>query len=391
MNDPDTVKIALLWHSLRSDNLGVGALTVSNIAILRAAAARAGRPVQMTIVGYGGRCDYADGGADVGEVLVKGSRSWLPGGAVWRALTGADIVLDIAAGDSWADIYGTKRFFWQWLSKELPILAGRKLVFAPQTIGPFMHPFRRKMAGLTMRRADRVFARDHESFEILGGMGVQARTETIDVAFRLPFEQAAKPDGRLRFGFNVSGLLYGGGYTGANQFGSSEAYRQMVDGIITGLMKRGDTDIVLVPHVVPNDGSREDDVAISHHLAGRFPGVTVAPLFNSPSEAKGFISGLTMLAGSRMHATIAAVSSGTAVVPLAYSRKFRGIFNSIDYPIVGDCTSAPAQELIDLTLNAVDRRDELTLRARQSLGIAHRKLEAYESHLEQMIRSFPKA
>ncbi|MCU0564085.1 MAG: hypothetical protein MUE48_09135, partial [Desulfobacterales bacterium] len=46
------MKIGLLWHSAASDNLGVGALTVANIAIAEAAAARAGVPVAFVILGW---------------------------------------------------------------------------------------------------------------------------------------------------------------------------------------------------------------------------------------------------------------------------------------------------------------------------------------------------
>ncbi len=52
------------------------------------------------------------------------------------------------------------------------------------------------------------------------------------------------------------------------------------------------------------------------------------------------------------------------MVPLAYSRKFRGVFNSIGYPVVGDCTTSRADELVAMTLDAVDRRIELAERAR---------------------------
>lgn len=385
MSNMRPLQIALLWHSFRSDNLGVGALTLSNIAILRSAARRAGCSIKMTIVGYGGRANYRDFGADVEECLVTGMNSWAPGGTVWRALTKADLVLDIAAGDSWADIYGLKRFFWQWISKELPQLYRVKLVFAPQTIGPFDRPLTKAAAAWTMRRAEHVFARDAESFEQLRALDVSRADETIDVAFHLPFEQQPKSNGRIRFGFNISGLLYGGGYHGNDSFGSSESYRAMVDGIIQKLIARGDTDVVLVPHVVPNDGSVDDDVAVSHRVAARYPGVLVAPLFHSPIEAKSFISGLDILAGSRMHATIAAVSSGVAVVPLAYSRKFRGVFNSIGYGLVGDCTSTPAADLIELTLAAVDQRRELTRLALRGQEIARQKLGVYEDYLADLL------
>jgi colanic acid/amylovoran biosynthesis protein len=381
------LRVGLLWHSFRSDNLGVGALALANLAIVDAAARRAGRTVQVEVIGFGGRLDYRPARADVAEALLHSSRALLPFGALWRAIHRADIVLDIGAGDSWADLYGVKRFVWQWLSKEAPLWMGKPLVLSPQTIGPFSASTPRWLACRTMRRADKVFARDRESVAFLEKLkSASNAVETVDVAFRLPFsrpQRTASPD-RIQFGFNVSGLLYAGGYTQSSQFGSRDVYRAMVQGVIEGLLARGDTDVTLVPHVVPDDGSVEDDIAVSRQLASRYPGVRVAPIFASPVEAKSFISGLDMLAGSRMHATIAAASAGIAVVPLAYSRKFRGVFNSIGYPLLGDCTAGPADALVALTLDAVDRRRELSEAARDGSARAMRKLDVYEDYLANL-------
>lgn len=379
------LRIGLLWHSLRSANLGVGALTVSNLAILRAAAARAGRDVRPVVIGFGGPLRYEGGDAD--EVLVSSTRELLPGSRMWKELGSCDLVLDIGGGDSWTDLYGTKRFVWMWWSKQMALLQKRRLLLSPQTVGPFEHAALRPLAFSAMRRCERIFTRDEESLHLLTSHGVAGRaSETVDVAFRLPFAQRPRTQsGRIQFGFNVSGLLYVGGYKKDDQFGSSLAYRDFVDGTIKGLLLRGDVDVTLVPHVIPSDGSPEDDAAVSHAIAKQFAGVAVAPLFRSPGEAKGFISGLDILAGSRMHATIAAASAGVAVVPLAYSRKFRGVFKSIGYPLVADCVSTPPEELIATTLAAVDNRAELQTAAVRGAAIAVKRLDHYEDVLVDLL------
>jgi polysaccharide pyruvyl transferase WcaK-like protein len=271
------------------------------------------------------------------------------------------------------------------MTKEMALLQGRSLVLSPQTIGPFDKALPRALARISMRRARKIFARDNESCAFVRSVdaGLHA-VETVDVAFRLPFTRRPKTGSRLQFGLNVSGLLYAGGYTQKGQFGSRDAYRALVDGVIERLISRGGIDVVLVPHVVPGDGSVEDDIAVSRTLVERFPGVTLAPTFASPMEAKSFISGLDVLAGSRMHATNAAASSGVAVVPLAYSRKFRGVFQSIDYPIVGDCTTTAPQDLVDLTLSAVERRAELESAASAGSARTAQKLAVYEDFLAEL-------
>lgn len=388
---PDSSKdfvVALLWHSLRSANLGVGALTISNLAIIRAAAAKAGRHVRPVVIGFGGPLAYKpDNGVD--ELLITSSADLLPTSRLWRTLNACDVVLDIGAGDSWADLYGVKRFVWMWWSKQMALLQGRKLVLSPQTIGPFARAPLRLLAGQAMRGAERVFTRDAESMALLRAMGAaDAAAETVDVAFRLPYEQRAKStDGKIRFGFNVSGLLYAGGYGQNNQFGPRDAYRAFVDMVVAGLLGRGDVELTLVPHVLTGDGSVEDDAAASRAVASRHPDVSIAPAFASPSEAKSYISGLDVLAGSRMHATIAAASTGVAVVPLAYSRKFRGVFSSIGYPLVADCVTGTPNDLAAVTLAAVDRRAELAAAAAAGSQAALRRLDVYESYLAELFSS----
>lgn len=386
-----SLRVALLWHSLRSDNLGVGALTIAHMRIIREAAAVAGRNVTFDIVGFGNSQYYPPVEQDFSETLVRGSKNLLPGFPVWKALGRANIVLDIGAGDSFADIYGAKRFLWMWVPKLMALLQGKPLVLAPQTIGPFEHPLSARLASFAMKRCRKVFARDGQSKAVLDQEKLgDIAAETVDVAFRLPFErQARAPDGRIRFGLNVSGLLYAGGYTGKNQFGIKGDYRAMTDQIISGLLARGDTDVVLVPHVITSTGDNEDDIHVSRIIAEKFPEVTIAPRFASPSEAKSFISGLDILAGSRMHATIAAVSSGIAVVPLAYSRKFSGLFAAVGYPLVGDCTKQGETELVALTLGAVDRRAELATAAQHSNEIAQQRLGIYSTYLTSLMRSIP--
>jgi len=72
-----------------------------------------------------------------------------------------------------------------------------------------------------------------------------------------------------------------------------------------------------VSHVISERFVVEDDYRIAQKLAEEFPGTIVAPRFRNSSEAKSYISGLDFFCGSRMHACIAAFSSGVPVVPVA--------------------------------------------------------------------------
>ena len=49
---PRPIRVCLVMHSTRSDNLGVGALTVSEVAILREIAASLGRRIEITVLDW---------------------------------------------------------------------------------------------------------------------------------------------------------------------------------------------------------------------------------------------------------------------------------------------------------------------------------------------------
>ena len=145
-------------------------------------------------------------------------------------------------------------------------------------------------------------------------------------------------------------------------------------------------EIYLVPHVISwKGGGVEDDYTASLKLQEEFPAVTVAPAFTSPSEAKSYIAGMDFFMGARMHACIAAFSSGVPVVPMAYSRKFAGLFGSLGYDETVDCTSQSAEEILARIFDAYDRRVDLAKSQKTALAAGQEKLRRYETALGDLI------
>lgn len=357
---PKALTIGLLWHSPNSGNLGVGALTLGNMALAREAAAAAGVTPRFHVIGFAepGLSNYVTGD-DVDVTFVDG-RAMLPGGALWKALAACDVVLDIGGGDSFTDIYGTRRFAYLWASKLAAVILRKPLVLSPQTIGPFDSAWSRALAGYIAGLAARVFARDPKSFAALEEIAPDARAQlATDVAFAMPFERIDHGEG-IHFGMNVSGLLFGGGYSGANEFGMEIDYPAFTRKLIAVLLQRGDVKVHLIPHVLSDTLPKDDDRAAIASLADEFPRAIAAPSFKSPIEAKSYIAGLDMLVGGRMHACIAAHSSGVPVVPIAYSRKFAGLFEGIlNYPHLVPVSGLSTDDAVAFVLDCFDRRDLL--------------------------------
>ena len=384
-----SLTVALPWHALGHGNLGIDALTRSNIAIIQAAAAAAGRAVTVTTLCSGGDLPAAliPPGVIVGprprlKPLLVGRSDYL---AVLRR---SDIVIDIGEGDSWTDIYGATRFAFQAGTKMAALALGKPLVLAPQTIGPFDHPLRRRIADNIMSRAAAVFTRDDLSTRYVASRKLRCPTaEYIDVAFRLPFEARPRGGDRARVGLNVSGLLYQGGYTGRNEFSLTIDYAELTHRLIDSLTARG-AEIHLIPHVTA-PGGNDDDWSVVPTLRQRFPHLLVPAPFADSSAAKSYMSALDFVVGGRMHACIGAFSARTPVVPIAYSRKFNGLFGTLGYRHFVDGKTADTDSALAQTLSAFDDRPTLAGDIERGLALASSRLDAYEARLAALFEALP--
>lgn len=382
--------IGLLWHSVSSSNLGVGALTFSQLALVRQAAEQAGVQVQFKLMGGIRPHDNPPIPGIISEFPVYRNYFMPFRSRFVSEVKSCDLILDIGEGDSFTDIYGVPRFALYTGTKIMVWLAGRQLILSPQTIGPFNRPWTRALANFAMRRAARVFARDHMSRQYLQQHNIANADEAIDVAFALPFNRpepsTAPAGGRIKVGINVSGLLYNGGYTKDNQFGLTLDYAKLTDATLDWLATRDDVEVHLVPHVLADELPVEDDRAISVELMKRYPGLVLAPRFTSPSDAKSYIAGMDFFVGARMHACIAAFSSGVPVVPLAYSRKFNGLFESVGYHHYGDCKAASGEQVLALIKTSFEQRAQLKIEVDRGVEQAQIRLGRYKDFLTKTLR-----
>lgn len=88
-----------------------------------------------------------------------------------------------------------------------------------------------------------------------------------------------------------------------------------------------------------------------------------------------------------MHATIGAVSCGVPTLPLAYSRKFKGVYNSIQYSYTLDLKSNTQDEIL------LKLEDMLTIHLQQTsedvnnaLQVVKQKTDEYKKEIENIIK-----
>ena len=379
----------MLWHSFESGNQGVNALTVSNTAIARGVAVAMGLEARFVYFAPGAATETAT--TATGDTVLRVNRAtMLSSTRFWSLLGTLDCMLDISAGDSFADIYGPKRFFWMWLTKRMTIARGIPLVLSPQTIGPFTRqPYRRLAAGI-MSAATLTIARDPQSLKAIEEMSPPARRLlSADVAFRLPFDARARPaDGKVHVGVNVSGLLWYQSVVGTNHYGLSYDYRGMIVRLLDALVAREDIVVHLITHVVDKTLPNDSDGKVVDELAARYSDTIRASDFAGPSEAKSYIAGLDVMTGARMHACIAAFSSGVAVIPVAYSRKFMGLFGDLlGYPHCLTPKGYDEASAADFIVERIDRRAELKAAVTSGNERVGPLIGAYEDALRTLFKS----
>lgn len=318
---------------------------------------------------------------------------------VARRLAAADAIFDLSAGDSFTDLYGATRLATVSAPKFAAIRAGRPLVLLPQTYGPFTSDVGRQHAEHIVRSASYAYARDGWSYEQLlelaGADADQTRLHRgVDVAFALEPRRpepevvdliTALKDGPIA-GVNVSGLLRD--TAGHERFGLAGDYLDTMVTVVRGLVAAG-AHVVLVSHVHTADGTGESDIGAMTELLGLLDPserarTTLMPPQLDASEIKWCISQLDWFVGSRMHSTVAALSTLTPAAAYAYSDKTLGVFDTCGMgEFVVDARKTSGPDAAELLLDAFARRESTKIAlATQASGTIERSRQQLRDILD---------
>lgn len=301
-----------------------------------------------------------------------------------KAIRYADYIFDIGGGDSFSDIYGCARFNEVNSIYKLARVYKKPYCILPQTIGPFENTAIREEAIKTIAAAGLVMARDRQSYEYVRELVPQQTSvaEYIDVAFFLPYTKRSFRSDFINVGLNVSALLWNGGYTKDNQFGLGVNYQEVTYMIIDYLLSLQNVQVHLVPHVNGSFRDVENDYEVCYDIYREYsnPRLVLSDFFLSPIDAKDYISGLDFFIGARMHSTIAAFSSLVPVVPMAYSRKFNGLFkDTLHYDHIADLKVDTKEQILETIMQSFERRgdlkEEATLQMRTTVANAGKRIE----------------
>jgi colanic acid/amylovoran biosynthesis protein len=312
-----------------------------------------------------------------------------------RALQKADWIGDIRGGDSFSDVYGLKRMILGSLPSMTVLLLGRPLVLLPQTYGPYQSEIARIIARWILSRARWILSRDKEGIEvvkeILGRNRNKKRIDFCpDVAFSMESMTSFKPaihpplirkaPEDVLIGFNINGLLFNGGYTRNNMFQLKFDYKQFVKVLSESILRETSAHLLLIPHTFAPNGHIESDSEGCHIIFNSLKDLYSERLHilegeYDQFEIKAIIGQCDFFVGSRMHSCIAALSQGVPTVGVAYSRKFRGIFESVDLgDMILDARSLDLEITVKIILKLFQNRADSRRMVLNKINIAKGRL-----------------
>lgn len=208
---------------------------------------------------------------------------------------------------------------------------GKPVILWGASVGPFeREPHFVPAIREHLARMDRIMVRESVSHKYLTDtLGLSNVTRIVDPAFTLIPQEVdctsfwPQDDGDGVVGLNVSPLIERYKRAGQNLVDEVVAF-------IHAAVWNSGYGILLIPHVVPLDGTdKNNDVTYMLQILERTgdlgPRVKIASSDLNAAELKYVISQLRFFVGTRTHATIAALSSHVPTISIAYSIKARGI------------------------------------------------------------------
>lgn len=381
----DYMKIALLGFDIDGSNMGCQALVYSFLSLLSSVYKG---DIEAVVFIYGD-CDISTIEKKYSNIKFKTINSSLKSvksqKLVLKEFNSCNFIFDVTYGDGFSDIYGKIWNVRTNLNKELAIKSNARFVLLPQTYGPFNSSILRKWASHIVKNADYAFTRDKESaIEFNKLIKVEKVYSTTDLAFLLPYNKVDREFESKKIGFNVSSTLWDN--THSKSIVLKTDYKQYCINLIRDLKDLG-YEIHLIPHVIDinNYKAVENDVRACYELKDIVGDVIVAPSFDNPIDIKSYISGMDIFIGARMHATIGAFSSNTITIPVAYSKKFEGLYGNLGYRYIIDLRKLTTEDAVLLTKEFIEKKDELSENQRYSMEVASKEILDFSKKFKELL------
>lgn len=375
------MKIGVFGATIFNHNLGCQALTWSFFVFMERVSVSAGIPFEYIIFDRSINNDSIKKFCEMCNIeperirVILGSTPKLykfkQNSQFILAIKQCDCIIDITQGDSFTDIYGQKRFVTWTIEKRIVELLKIPFILGPQTYGPFLKESNRKFAFSVINRSNLIISRDKVSTDYLRKYTKKNIVTGIDVAFLLPYEKVKlNSNGKLNIGINPSGLIWKKYEQSSEEVNLNYKanYREYLDELLAYLYRAEQYNIYLIPHV-------SSDLEAIEWIKKKYKNINVIPLYDNATDIKGVIAGLDMFIGTRMHATIAAMSARVPVIPVSYSRKFEGLYSTLNYRYCVSLENMDTNRCLKTTIEYLNQLQNIKQDQAQALTIANENLQ----------------
>jgi polysaccharide pyruvyl transferase WcaK-like protein len=162
-------------------------------------------------------------------------------------------------------------------------------------------------------------------------------------------------------------------------FGLNLDYKHFVPVLLEELMKQTNARVLLVPHMY-SSSAEGDELQVCHELYESIgeeylDRIQLVNQKYDQSQIKGIIGLCDFFIGSRMHACIAALSQNIPTVGLAYSKKFYGVFESVDaQKFAIDMRQRNQEEIIEIVISAFEERNIIAQNLKNAISMAQNQI-----------------
>ena len=262
----------------------------------------------------------------------------------------ADLAVSVGA-ERLNDKFVSSLFF-SALNLRLLKAMGKRVVFFPSTVGPFLHGPTRALAAGALRGLELVYTRDRQSTETCLEelkLDPQRVVETSDVAV-FQDQEGDEKSWDLLSSFRgktlgpgtplvgISALKWTYRASKATPYSNYDSYLREAARLGDELAGKYGVQVALFPTNYPLHGCREDDVTVCREILGRMKRkdeAFVIDRLTSPAQFKGLLACSRVNVVTRMHACILSTGAGIPTLSINYLFKLREYMESLG---LGDFT-----------------------------------------------------
>jgi colanic acid/amylovoran biosynthesis protein len=214
------------------------------------------------------------------------------------------------------------------------LAAGKKTVIYAESMGPFRSKFTSFVTRIILNKVDLITVREKISLKYLEEIHVKKTRVVLtgDPAFLLkptsvPLSNVKKPV--IGISVNPDMLPYFSWRFAKGRSAIIQKYAELMAHTIDNIIERYNVTVLLFAHVIRPDS---DDIKMServYDLIQHKQNVQLMRNKYAADEIKGAIATCDLFIGSRMHATIASISSGVPTVVLGHTHKFQGVLGRL--------------------------------------------------------------